>query len=781
MTMTERQSLARFEAENSPEGLLRRYARGRVRHFVPRQIATVAGSLALALLVSLDVAFLAAGLALLGEFIDCAVLYRVPALLDRKVPMRRLYLLSALTAGFQAITIAATVLIAQWTALTGEASLFSFAFLAAAVLNAGVVQRYHPLATNIRNTIYGLTAIAGFGVEMLNGESGEGLVYNAFGLAMLAFIAYVFLRFVDGADRRRFEDSRNLLVGQEALERAIEELRVSQAEARQLALVARHANDAVMLLDSDHRILWVNEGFTRMKGYTPEEVLGQTPTEVLAAPGSDRGQLEDVARTTIAGQSVRYEILNRTKDGREIWVEAAFAPILTPDGGVEKVIVIERDITEAKLRAQELAEARDRAEAGARAKAAFLATMSHEIRTPMNGIIGMSDLLAEEPLSDQQKLYARTMRNSAEALLKIINDILDYSKLEADKLPIVAEPFSLADCIRDAAGILKPQAREKGLFLDICHETPLPALVIGDSGRLRQILINLLANAIKFTSSGGVTVTSRVTPGDAFVDIAVKVADTGIGVAPEGAGRIFERFEQADAETTREHGGTGLGLAISRQLARRMGGDLRLLPPDGPGAAFELTLRLARVDVGAEEAPEPSVQEAESVGPMRLLLVEDNATNRLLVQRYLEGEGIEVTEAEDGGVAVDLAQRLAPDVILMDMSMPVLDGLEATRRIRAAGGPRPWIIALTANAFDSDREACLAAGMDDFLAKPLRKTALLTALAHIPRQGEGEKALGSSAPDGVSGPPTSSDEAPTWKSRQESGTTSGRSTRSSAR
>ncbi|MEO2039959.1 MAG: histidine kinase dimerization/phospho-acceptor domain-containing protein, partial [Martelella sp.] len=171
-----------------------------------------------------------------------------------------------------------------------------------------------------------------------------------------------------------------------------------------------------------------------------------------AAPGSDRGQLEDVARTTIAGQSVRYEILNRTKDGREIWVEAAFAPILTPDGGVEKVIVIERDITEAKLRAQELAEARDRAEAGARAKAAFLATMSHEIRTPMNGIIGMSDLLAEEPLSDQQKLYARTMRNSAEALLKIINDILDYSKLEADKLPIVAEPFSLADCIRDAAG-----------------------------------------------------------------------------------------------------------------------------------------------------------------------------------------------------------------------------------------------------------------------------------------------------------------------------------------
>ncbi|APZ52718.1 PAS domain-containing hybrid sensor histidine kinase/response regulator [Salipiger abyssi] len=777
--IVENQSLAAFEASNSPAGLLQRYARGRVRYFAHRQIATGVGALALALLVSPLTGMLAAMLVILGEAVDCEVLRRVPAALHRGAPLRRVALVSAVSAGFQALTISATVVLAQYTATDGEASLFSFAFLAAAVLNAGVVRRYHPLATDARIVIYALTALAGFVAEVLVEESGAGLVYNFFGLAMLAFISFVFLRFVDGAERRRAEDSLRLLEGQAALARANRDLRASQAEVRQLALVARHANDSIMLMDPESRVLWVNDGFTRQKGYTAADVVGRLAGDLLAGPDSDLEDLADLSRRVAAGETMRREILNYTADGRKIWVEAAFAPILNARGEVEKVIVTERDITDARLRARELAEAKERAEEGARTKAVFLATMSHEIRTPMNGIIGMTDLLFEGRLTPDQKLYAATIRKSAEALMKIINDILDYSKLEADKFAILAEPFSLAACIRDAAEVLRPQAREKGLFLDICHETPLPDRLCGDSGRVRQILINLLGNAVKFTEAGGVTLTTRAKSDVAGADVTIVVQDSGIGVPEARAERIFEQFEQADAETTRRYGGTGLGLAISRQLAARMGGGLRLLRGEGPGACFELTLRLGK-PLG--QGPPPCVAAAAVapglLAPMRLLLAEDNGTNRLLVRRFLEEQPVEIYEALNGREAVERVRADPPDAVLMDMSMPVLDGLSATRIIRAADLPQPWIVALTANAFDSDRAACLAAGMDDFLGKPLRKSALLAALA---RAQAGEKPLGPPARDGVSRAPTPAQEPPSWKSPQESGTTSGKSTRSSAR
>ncbi len=785
-TRAEDQSLAIFELRNSPEGLLKRYARGRVRHFVARQIATVGGSIALGMLVSPVYGVMVVVLALLGEAVDCAALSRVPARWKRRVAVARVLLLTTLTAGAQALTIAATVVIAQATAVSGEASLFSFAFLAAAVFNAGVVRRYHEAAANLRIGIYSATAITGFAAELLREESVEGLFYNAFGLSMLAFNAYVFLSYSNGLERRRVADERQLLLGQVELAKSNAELVQSRDEVRQLALIARHANDAIMLLDSDMRILWVNDGLTRMKGYTFDEVVGRNPSDAFTRPDDDTDQFDAVIERAFAGEPVRTEFPNFTKDGRKIWVEAAFSPVMDENGKLAEMIVTERDITEARQRASELADAKERAEAGARAKTAFLATMSHEIRTPMNGVIGMTDILTDSPLTDDQEGCVMTIRSSAEALLKIINDILEYSKLEADKVAILEEPFSLRTCLREASDILRPQAREKGLYLDICHEAPLPDMVLGDSGRLRQILINLLGNAVKFTDTGGVTLSTRARTGGDIVDLAIRVQDTGIGVPPDREHEIFDQFEQADTDTTRRYGGTGLGLSISRQIAERMGGGLRLCPVQDRGACFELSLKLALADAdaGAPKLADPSI-ERRTLAPLRLLLAEDNRTNRLLVKRFLADLPMEITEAVNGGEAVEQVVRHPPDVVLMDMSMPVLDGIAATRSIRAMDGPQPWIIALTANAFDSDRDACMEAGMDDFLCKPLRKSALVAALARAQsagiQRGEGEIPVGPQGVDGVSGSPTPAHEAKLWTSPHESGTTSGRSTRSSVR
>lgn len=782
----ENQSLATFESKNSPEGLLRRYARGRVRYLVARQIATVSGSLALGILVAPIYGIIATLLVILGEVIDCALLRRVPALLDRAVPMHRLMMLTTLTAGLQGLTIASTVVIAQATAPSGEASLFSFAFLTAAILNAGVVRRYHVVAANLRLSIYAVTAIAGFAAEVRMEESVEGLIYNAFGLSTLALTSFIFLRHSIGLERRRVADERQLLLGQVELAQSNAELVQSRDEVRQLALIARHANDAILLLDSQMRILWVNDGLTRMKGYTFDEVIGRNPTDVFSRPDEDFSQLDVVLARAFAGEAVRTEFPNYTKDGRKIWIEAAFSPVIGEGGKLAEMIVTERDITEAKQRAGELADAKERAEAGARAKTAFLATMSHEIRTPMNGVIGMTDILTDSPLTMDQEGCVMTIRSSAEALLKIINDILEYSKLEADKVAILEEPFSLRTCLREASDILRPQARERGLYLDICHEAPLPELVLGDSGRLRQILINLLGNAVKFTETGGVTLSTHARVAGGVVDLAVRVQDTGIGVPPDRVHEIFDQFEQADTETTRRYGGTGLGLSISRQIAERMGGGLRLCAVQEKGACFELSLQLAVAEAQAvsPQVPNPTVDRS-TLMPLRLLLAEDNRTNRLLVKRFLADLPMEIVEAVNGGEAVEQVVKNPPDVVLMDMSMPVLDGIAATRSIRAMDGTQPWIIALTANAFDSDRDACMDAGMDDFLCKPLRKSALLAALARaqsgIAQQVAKENSLGPQSVDDVSGSSTPAHEATLWTSPHESGTTSGKSIRSSAR
>jgi len=370
------------------------------------------------------------------------------------------------------------------------------------------------------------------------------------------------------------------------------------------------------------------------------------------------------------------------------------------------------------------------AEAASHAKSAFLANMSHEIRTPMNGVLGALDLLAHSELPADDRDLLETARGSAAQLLRLLDDVLDVAKIEAGRVDLHLTPFDLHRIASDACDLRRAVATANGIGVVLDFPPAVPRVVIGDPTRLRQILDNLLGNAVKFTRDGEVRLRVRAqTEGRTRPRYSFEVIDTGIGIPPEAQVQLFEEFAQADASTTRDFGGTGLGLSISRDLAELMGGALSVESTPGVGSTFTLELPLPISDAAVappEGEDTPALDHIEA----RVLLAEDNPVNRMVATRVLERLGCTVRVVEDGAAA--LAAATAPDarfdVVLMDCQMPVLDGYEASRQIREAGRRTP-IVALTANAMDGDRERCVAAGMDDYLTKPLRPEQLARALA----------------------------------------------------
>jgi len=383
---------------------------------------------------------------------------------------------------------------------------------------------------------------------------------------------------------------------------------------------------------------------------------------------------------------------------------------------------------------EELRRAKDAAEEASRLKSQFLANMSHDLRTPMNGVIGMTALALNTELSEQQRDYLTTVQNSAESLLCLLNDILDFSKIEAGKLTLEAIPFDLREVVEQTIKSLRVGADEKALALSWSVDPAIPARLVGDPVRFRQILTNLVSNAIKFTDRGRVDVEVRLESAarDETV-LRVAVRDTGIGIPPEKIETIFQPFTQADGSTTRRFGGTGLGLSISSRLAELMGGRIWVESEVGKGSVFFVRLRFAAAPAEVVEPSAAPAQDGPRATPgLRILVAEDNPINQKVAARILELEGHQVTLAGDGRQALELAAREPFDLILMDVQMPGLSGLEAARLIRererAAGSHIP-IIALTASAMKGDRERCLEAGMDDYLSKPLRPSALREMIA----------------------------------------------------
>jgi nitrogen fixation negative regulator NifL len=484
---------------------------------------------------------------------------------------------------------------------------------------------------------------------------------------------------------------------------------------------------AIYLKDRWGRYLRFNKAFEALFGIAREEWIGKTVFELVS--GDAAAMMDAKDKELFAGNTIQtYEAEFRNRQTGEIREGLYWkAPLTDVRGEVTGLVGTILDITDKNRIEQELREAKRNAEAASQAKSDFLANMSHEIRTPMNGVIGMTDLAMELEQNPTQREYLRIVKSSAQSLMVILNDVLDFSKIEAGKLNIEAVRFPLVDTIEETLKTLRSRADQKGLVLESSLQPKLPDAVLGDPVRLRQVLTNLCDNAIKFTGQGGVYVAVRCAPVASGHELQISVRDTGIGIPPDKQQGVFAAFSQADTSTTRRFGGTGLGLTICARLVDLMGGRIWLESEEGKGSTFHFTIQVQSADpVQSAASSDLTLAAPPTSRALQILLVEDHPINQILATTLLKKWGHTVVLAQNGQEAVDLFARQRWDVILMDMQMPVMGGLEATRLIRAAEvvGTRTPIIAMTANAMDSDRQACLQAGMDDHLAKPFNAQGL---------------------------------------------------------
>jgi two-component system, sensor histidine kinase len=536
-------------------------------------------------------------------------------------------------------------------------------------------------------------------------------------------------------------------------EQALRELARREAEARSdRAFLDAVVNNMPIMLSVkdavDGRYRMVNKAGETMLGFSRERMIGRTDHELFPAEQADIYRAGDAALRASGRPLVAAREQLSTAGGiRDINVHK----VLVEGGdGADLILVMADDVTEAQATARALEVALQASEAAGHAKSAFLATMSHEIRTPLNGVLGMVQVMAADELSPAQRERLAVVRQAGDLLLALLNDVLDLSKVEAGRLELELADFDLGELLRGARTAFADAAERKGLAFELTVDAGVEGVYRGDSVRLRQILYNLISNALKFTPAGSVRVSVRASA----ERLSIEVRDTGIGIAQDQQASLFSKFMQADASTTRRFGGTGLGLAICRELARLMDGDVHVESRLGVGSTFTVDVRLPR-STGRVQAPIPARTEAApALSPLRILAADDNATNQMVLKAMLQPLGVQLTLADNGRQALEAWAREPFDLVLMDIHMPEMDGLAALQAIRRAeeahhSQPRTPVLALTANAMAHHVAAYAAQGFDGFVAKPIDVSRLLeaieTALDASSYAGEGEAAAWAAA------------------------------------
>ncbi|HKF52101.1 MAG TPA: ATP-binding protein [Candidatus Acidoferrales bacterium] len=553
----------------------------------------------------------------------------------------------------------------------------------------------------------------------------------------IGFLYEQFNAMLDGIQKRDGE-----------LERVRSELeqRVAERTAYLNALIETSPL-GIVTTDRDGKVRMCNNAFERLFQYSRSEII-DAELNGLVAPPELIDEVANYTRRIVAGEPIRVTTRRRRKDGSLLDVEMYGVPLYV-SGEQAGELVLYHDMSEQKRAELALHAAKEMAESANKAKSDFLANMSHEIRTPMNGIIGMTQLALESNLHPKVREYLTLVRSSADSLLVLLNDILDFSKIEAGKFECESLPFALRENLNPMLKPLEYSARRKGLEFEWHISPGVPECLIGDWGRLRQILVNLVGNAIKFTERGEVAVSVELARSSAtWAELLFTIRDTGIGIAEDKQSSIFAAFTQGDASTTRRYGGTGLGLAIAQRLVNMMNGNLTIQSKLGEGSSFRFTARFGvneskSASSAVAQPPTPDGPSApalmnqtvvfapRTIGPLRILLAEDNVVNRQLAIKLLERQGHVVTTACDGREALTALERENFDLVLMDVQMPNVDGLEAIRIIRGKeklSGEHLPIISVTAHVMKGDRETCLAAGADSYIAKPLHSTELFRAI-----------------------------------------------------
>lgn len=519
--------------------------------------------------------------------------------------------------------------------------------------------------------------------------------------------------------------------------KASKKLKQAEMQVKKLSHVSQQTVNPVIIFDENKNIEWVNEAFVKLTGYNIDEIKGISAG--LFQRGDDPFENPEIIKKVVEGkQSYEYEALCYGRNGSRYWSQNSLTPIHDESNKVMNYVIVQTNITDKKNTELALIQAKEAALESEKAKEHFLANMSHEIRTPMNSIVGFTDLLLEENITDKQREYLDAIKWSSENLLGVINDILDFSKIESGNIELEKTSLNLRNLADSCAKSFSLNQAKEGVVLKVNIDPAVPAVLEGDPVRLNQILTNLISNSLKFTEQGEVRLdVTHVGQDYGQHELKFVVSDTGIGIPSNKIDAIFETFTQATPDTLRKYGGTGLGLPIVKRLVELFGGTIKVESEEGVGSRFEFTIKLAQ---GEEVAVQKKTKTSlEGVSGIRLLVVEDHPLNQLLIKASLKGQPLEFDMVNNGKEAIDKLNDQSYDLILMDIHMPEMGGIKATQIIRNVfSEPKRSIpiIAMTASAIRSDLEACLKTGMDDYIPKPFKAEELFAKILKWVRSEE---------------------------------------------